>query len=202
MNGEISRAEFLSKGARGGAALLVAGTAVAALAPVAAADPLSDNDLAIARVLVAAELLGIDFYTQSIKANKLDKEDAKRFAQILSNEKEHYQSVAQILSGAGQVPATADDIDMAYPKGTFDSAASINKQAQTIETIMLGCYLGAVSGLAAAALVPGVSMIAASEAQHVGFFQGKLTGHPFGLAFPGPALNFDKATVALDKYQS
>ena len=41
------------------------------LTSTAAADPLSDNDLAIARVLVAAELLGIDFYTQSIDAKKL-----------------------------------------------------------------------------------------------------------------------------------
>jgi len=202
VNGEISRAEFLSKGARGGAALLVAGTAVAALAPVAAADPLSDNDLAIARVLVAAELLGIDFYTQSIKANKLDKEDAKRFAQILSNEKEHYQSVAQILSGAGQVPATADDIDMAYPKGTFDSAASINKQAQTIETIMLGCYLGAVAGFQAVGIAAGLATIGASEAQHVAFFQTMETGNPFALAFPGPPLDFANATKALDVYQT
>src|SRR5262249_21009908 len=133
VNPEISRAEFLSRGVKGGAALLAAGTAVAALAPVAAADPLSDNDLAISRVLGAAELLGIDFYTQSTKSGKLGKEDTKRFAQILANEQEHYQSVAQILSGAGQVPATALDIDMSYPKGTFDTAAAINKQAEKIE---------------------------------------------------------------------
>jgi hypothetical protein len=180
----------------------VAGTAVAALAPVAAADPLSDNDLAIARVLVAAELLGIDFYQQSLDAKKLDKDDTKRFAQILSNEKEHYQSVAQILSGAGQVPATSLDIDMSYPKGTFDSADSINKQAQEIETIMLGCCLGAVAGFQAVAIAAGVATIGASEAQHVAFFQTKLTGKPFALAFPGPPLNFDAATAALDKYQT
>ena len=202
VNGEISRAGFLSRGAMGGAALLAAGTAVAALAPVAAADLLSDNDLAIARVLVAAELLGIDFYQQSIDAKKLDKEDTKRFAQILSNEKEHYQSVAQILSGAGQVPATALDIDMSYPKGTFDSAESINKQAQAIESIMLGCYLGAVAGYQSIAIAAGLATIGASEAQHVAFFQTKLTGKPFALAFPGPPLGFDAATAALDVYQT
>lgn len=203
MNAEISRAAFLSRGARGGAALFVAGTAVTALAPVAAAaDPLSDNDLAIARVLVAAELLGIDFYQRSIAAKKLDKEDTKRFAQILANEKEHYQSVAEILSGAGQVPATALDIDMTYPKDTFTSAGSIAKQAQKIETIMLGCYLGAVAGFQAVRIAAGLATIGASEAQHQVFFQTKLTGNPFALAFPGPPLDFDEASKALDAYQT
>jgi hypothetical protein len=107
VNAEFSRADLLARGVKGGSALFIAGTAVAALAPVASAAPLSDNDLAIARVLVAAELLGIDFYQQSIAAKKLDKSDTKRFAQLLSNEKEHYDSVAGILTGAGQVPATA-----------------------------------------------------------------------------------------------
>ncbi len=202
MNAEISRAEFLSRGAKGGAVLLVAGSAVAALAPTATAAPLSDNDLAVARVLVAAELLGIDFYKQSIASEKLGKSDAKRFAQLLSNEQEHYQSVAGILSGAGQVPATELDIDMGYPNGTFDSAEAINKEASNIETIMLGCYLGAVVGFQASDLVPGLATIGASEAQHTSFFQGKLTGKPFGLAFPGPPLNFDLATKALDQYQT
>ena len=202
MSTEINRAQFLARGAKGGAALIVAGTTVGALASTAAADPLSDNDLAIARVLVAAELLGIDFYRQAIASKKLDKEDAKRFAQILSNEQEHYESVAQILSGAGQVPATALDIDMSYPKGTFDSAAAITKQAQKIETIMLGCHLGAVAGFQSIAIAAGLATIGASEAQHVAFFQTKLTGKPFALAFPGPPLNFDEATQALDPYQT
>jgi hypothetical protein len=172
------------------------------LAPSAVADPLSDNDLAIARVLVAAELLGIDFYTRSTASKKLTGKDQQRHQELLANEKEHYQSVGQILSGAGQPVTTADDIDTAYPDGTFDSAESITKRAQAIETIMLGCYLGAVVGFQASAIVPGLAMIAASEAQHLSFFQGTITGKPFGLAFPGPPLDFDQASAALDQYQT
>jgi hypothetical protein len=198
----VSRSDFLARGVKGGAALLVAGTAVAGLAPVASAAPLSDNDLAIARLLVAAELLAVDFYQQSIAAKKLDESDATRFAQILSNEKEHYDSVAGILAGAGQVPATALDIDMSYPKGTFGSAASINKQAQQIETIMLGCYLGAVAGFQAVSIAAGLATIGASEAQHMSFFTEKQTGKPFALAFPGPPLDFATATAALGVYQT
>ena len=110
--------------------------------------------------------------------------------------------MAQILTGAGQVPATALDIDMSYPKGTFASAASITKQAQEIETIMLGCYLGAVAGFQAVDIAAGLATIGASEAQHVSFFTEKQTGKPFALAFPGPPLSFDSATAALDVYQT
>ena len=198
----FSRAELFKKGATGGTALLAAGSAFAVLAPAAAADPLSDNDLALARILVATELLGIDFYTQATAAKKLDKRAQRRFGQALENEQEHYQSVAQILSGAGQVPATPDDIDMSYPRGTFDSSGAILKQGRQVENIMLGCYLGAIGAFLAPSLVPGLATIAASEAQHVSYFQAAFTGKPFALAFPGPPLNFDQATTALDKYQS
>jgi hypothetical protein len=179
-----------------------AGAAVTALAPTAAAAPLNDNDLAIARVLVAVELLGIDFYTQSTKAQKLSKQQQQRFLEALYNEQEHYQSVAAIISGAGQVPATALDIDMSYPNGTFDTSEAILKQGREIESIMLGCYLGAIAGFSDTNISAGLATIGASEAQHVGYFQELFTGKPFSLSFPGPPLGFDDATVALDKYQT
>ena len=91
---------------------------------------------------------------------------------------------------------------MSYPKSTFASAASITKRAQEIETIMLGCYLGAVAGFQAVDIPAGLATIGASEAQHVSFFTEKQTGKPFALAFPGPPLSFDSATAALDEYQS
>src|SRR3954447_25984586 len=113
----MSRAELVSRGVKGGAALLLAGSAASLVAPAAAADPLSDNDLAYVRLLVATELLGIDFYIRAIKANKLGSRGQKNLEAALLNEKEHYQSVAAILTGAGLVPAIASDIDFTYPKG-------------------------------------------------------------------------------------
>ena len=70
-----------------------------------------------------------------------------------SNEKEHYQSVAAILSGAGLVPLVAADVDFSYPKGSFDTAAAITKLAAQLETTFLGAYLGAAGGLQASSLV-------------------------------------------------
>ena len=42
------------------------------------------------------------------------------------------------MTGAGQVPATADDITFSYPKGSFDSQAAIMKLAESLEDLTLG----------------------------------------------------------------
>jgi len=198
---EITRAELFSRGAKRGAALLVAGSAVGVLAPSAAADPLSDNDLAYARLLVGVELLAIDFYTRAIDAKKLGAKGQKLLSAALRNEKEHYQSVAAILSGAGLLPAVTADFDFTYPKTAFASRASVAKLAGQLETTMLGAYLGAVSGMQSPALVGGIGRIAANEAQHLSVFQNMLFGRPINVSFPQP-LSIQQASDAMAAFIS
>jgi hypothetical protein len=58
----VSRGQFFSRGAKGGAAVLLAGSFAESLVDLAAAaDPVPDSDLAYARLLVAAEFLALDF---------------------------------------------------------------------------------------------------------------------------------------------
>jgi hypothetical protein len=57
----ISRAEPLSRGAKGGVGLLASGSIAGALTGSAAADTVPDGDLAHARLLVGAELLAAEF---------------------------------------------------------------------------------------------------------------------------------------------
>jgi len=198
---EITRAELFARGAKRGAALLVAGSAVGVLAPAAAADPLSDNDLAYARLLVGAELLAIDFYTRAIDAKKFGKKEQKLLNAALRNEKEHYQSVAAILTGAALVPAVTADFDFVYPKTAFASRVSIAKLAAQLETTMLGAYLGAVGGMQSQALVGGIGSIAANEAQHLSIFQNMLFGRPINLSFP-QSLSIQQASDAMDAFIS
>ncbi len=121
--------------------------AAGAVAGRASADTIPDGDLAYARLLVGAELLALDFHTLAIASKELNG-DALRYAKrALFNEEEHYKTVSEILSGAGQPPAVTADFDFAYPKGAFTSKASIAKLGVTLETIFLGAYLGAVDGL-------------------------------------------------------
>jgi hypothetical protein len=194
----ITRAQLLSRSAKGAAALLVAGSALS-LVEAAAADPLPVSDIAYARLLVGAELLGSDFYTQAIAAANTGATVTRYLKKAYANEQEHYQSVAGIVSGAGQTPAVSGDIDFSYPKGTFDSEASIVKFAQQLEATMLGAYLGAIGSMQTNALKTGLAQIAACEAQHSAYFTTASGGKAFSLSFP-PALPIDQASNALDAY--
>jgi rubrerythrin len=195
----ITRSQLLSRSARGGAALLVAGSALSQFVEAAAADPLPGSDLAYARLLVGAELLASDFYSQAIAAANTKPTVMKYLKRAYANEQEHYQSVAGIISGAGQTPAVSGDIDFSYPKGTFGTEKSILKFAQTLEGTILGTYVGAIGGMQTNALKTGLAQIAACEAQHSAYFNTVLGGRTFSLAFP-PALTIDQASNALDAY--
>ena len=199
MTVDLTRAGLFSKGAKAGAALLVAGSAASLVVPVAAADPLSDNDLAYIRLLVGTELLGIDFYTRALDAKKLGSKGQKNLSAALVNEKEHYQSVAAILSGAGLVPAVSSDVDFAYPKGSFDTAAAVTKLAAQLESAFLGAYLGAVGGMQSNALLGGMSRIAANQAQHLSVFQNMLFGKPINVSFP-PAMSIQAVSAVMDGF--
>src|SRR4051794_38047429 len=143
--------------------LLAAGAALA-VAPRAAADAIGDDDLAWLRLLVGTELFGGDFYANALTARKLA---AKHVRDALAAERQHYGLLAAQLSGAGATPATADDLDFAYPRGTFASAGSIAKQAVALESTFLGAYLGAVDGVQSPALKLPLARIAAAQAQHL-----------------------------------
>ena len=196
----LTRSQLLSRGARGGAALLVAGAALGRFADAAHADPLSDQDLAYARLLVAVELLCIDFYARALEANRFRTPMRKKLREAQAHEKAHYQSVAQILTGAGLTPAADGDIDFTYPDDAFESKGSIAKLGLELETVSVGAYLGAVASVQAKELVPQLARLAASEAQHLSAFAGVL-GRPFGNAFPAP-LPIDEVSEALDAFES
>jgi hypothetical protein len=195
----MTRGQLVSRSAKGGAAFLVAGSALSRFVEAAAADPLPGSDLAYARLLVGAELLASDFYTQAIAAANAKPTVVKYLKRAFVNEQEHYKSVAGIISGAGQTPAVAGDIDFSYPKGTFASQKAIVSFAQQLETTILGAYLGAIGGMQTNALKTGLAQIAACEAEHAAYFRTTHGGSTFNLSFP-PALTIDQASNALDAY--
>jgi Ferritin-like domain len=198
VSSQFSRAELVSRGVKGGAVLLLAGSAAGALAGSASA-ALPDNDLAYLRLLVAVELLGADFYGNATKAQPYGAFGSKALERALFNEGEHYTSLAGAVTAAGQTPATADDIDFAYPSGSFASTAAVTKLAVDLETIFLGAYLGAVDGVQTASLTLPLARIAANQAQHLTTFSELLGRPPFDLSFP-TALSIGDASDALDPF--
>lgn len=188
----------MSRGAKSSLALLVVGSS-GALAATARADVFSDNDLAYLRLLIGAELLGADFYANALKAQPFADVGQGYLKRALFNEGEHYTSLAGFLTGSNQVPATADDIDFAYPKGAFTSVAALTKLAIDLETLFLGSYLGAVDGVENSTLKQPLARIAANQAQHLSVFSGMLGRKGFDVSFPN-ALTIARATDGLAVY--
>ena len=179
--------------------MIVAGSAFGAFAETAAADPLSDTDLAFARLLVGAELLSIDFYVRALNAGRFRAVGHKYLDATFANELDHYRSVSAILSGAGYVPATAEDFQFTYPAGTFKTRLAIAQQGRSLETLFLGSYLGAVAAVQTQSLVQPLARIAASEAQHLSLWGYELGGRPLSSSFPKP-YTIDEVSAAMDAY--
>jgi len=202
MTARVSRGQLISRGAKGGAALLLAGSFAGSLVDsAAAADTVPDGDLAYARLLVGAELLGLDFYTRAIAARRLHGDALGSLKRARLNERTHYDKMSEILSGAGQTPAVASDFDFSYPKGAFASKSSIAKLGVRLEAAFMGAYLGAVEGLQTNVFKQPVAQIAANEAEHLSVFMLLSGRSPIGIALPRP-LTIDQASNALDVFTS
>ncbi len=201
MKAPLSRTQLISRGAKGGAAFLLTSSVAEAFTGSAAADTISEDDLAYARLLVGAELLALDFYVRAIGSKQFGRDASKSLKRARFNEQEHSRAVSAILSEAGQAPASAADFDFSYPKGTFASKASIAKLGVRLETAFLGAYLGAVDGLQTDVLKQPVARIAASEAEHLSLFRRLSGNDPIGISLPRP-LTIDEASDALDAFTS
>jgi rubrerythrin len=197
----MSRAALLRRGAVGGGAVLVSASGLAAVAPLARADTPPDADLAYLRLLIAAELLAVDFQSRALTTGKLRREDHSLIRRIRSDESDHYKRLARLLTAAGQTPATANDINFSYPKGSFHSQGSILALAGRLEHLMLGAYLGAVESVETPSLRLPIGQIAANEAQHQSALAA-LNGRPVvGKAF-APALQIAAVSNALGRFES
>jgi len=138
MTARVSRGQLISRGVKGGAALLLAGSCAGSLVDSAvAADTVPDSDLAYARLLVGAELLGLDFYTRAIASTRLRGGVLGSLKRARLNARAHYDKMSEVLSGAGQTPAVASDFDFSYPKGAFASKPSIAKLGVRLEAAFM-----------------------------------------------------------------
>jgi hypothetical protein len=120
---------------------------------------------------------------------------------MAADEKAHYSRLAQLVTAAGQPPATAADIDFTYPRGSFASQTSVLKLAAEVETLGLGAYVGAIESVETPELRLPIGQIAANEAQHAGALAALRGGAVIGRAF-APSLQIDAASAALGRFES
>jgi rubrerythrin len=192
---------LVRRGVVGGGALIVSASGLAVLPAVASADTLPDGDLAYLRLLIAAELLAVDFQTQALGSGKLKHAARTLLRRMRSDETAHYNSLAALMTAAGQVPATSADIDFSYPKGSFRTSLSITRLAARLERLLVGAYVGAVENVETAEVRLPIGQIAANEAQHAGALAALHGESVVGKAF-APAMSIGAVSNALDEFES
>ena len=194
-------AEGLSRGGVLRLALAGAGMATFRGPAAAVAAGVPDVDLSYLRVLAAAELLKTDFASTALASGKLGARSAVLIRRVRADDGAHYAGLAALLSGAGQTPAIAADIDFAYPPGSFGSQRSILSLAWKLGTLTLGAYLGAVENVLTASQRLPLGQIAANEAQQLSAL-ATVAGRPvIGGAFASSSA-IDAVSSALDEYES
>jgi len=155
-----TRAQFLTRGFRGGL-VLVAGGAVLGLAEGTALGA-ATSDADIAKLAATAELLAIDFYTRAISSGKLKGDELSYLAGAKENEVAHYAALKGVLKSA-----TPSGLKFKYPAGSFASRTSIGKLGEALETAFVGAYMGAVGSLQSDALKSVAAEIGACESRHL-----------------------------------
>jgi len=177
---ETTRATFLSRGARGGLALVAGGSLLAAASGSAFGAAQADTD--IASLAATAELLAIDFYSRAIRSGKLRGAEAVYLAAALQNERDHYRALAGVLG-----KAAPKNLRFRFPAGTFASAKSIGATGQALETAFVGAYLGAVTALKSNDLKGVAAQIGNNESRHLAVLSNIAAGTIVsGPSFPKP----------------
>jgi hypothetical protein len=191
---ELSRAQLLARGARGGVALVSGGAVLALAAPAAAADPPGEGDLAVVRLAASAELLAEAFYNGCITAKTFEPDERDYLVDARRNEREHYAALAAVLGTGAPV---ASDFQFAFPPRVFATRRSAAKLGAGLESAFVGAYLGAVQALQSAELRSVAAQIATSEAQHLSVMAGIAGRSPIGPSFPA-AFDVEQASAALE----
>jgi len=174
---ETTRATFLTRGAKGGLALVAGGSLLGLAEGTAIAAPAADAD--IAKLAATAELLAIDFYKRAIASRRFSGDELAYMRAALGNEQAHYRALAGVLKNAAP-----KNLSFKYPRGAFASAKSIGTLGQALETAFVGAYMGAVTALRSNELKGVAAQIGANESRHLSV----LTNIAAGAIVPAPAL--------------
>jgi hypothetical protein len=155
-----TRAQFLSRGAKGGFALVAGGLVLGVAEGTAFGAVTTDAD--IAKLAATAELLAIDFYSNAISSGKLKGDELAYLAGAKANEVAHYNALKGVLG-----KATPAGLKFKYPTGSFGSRHSIGALGTALETAFVGAYMGAVTAFKSNELKGVAAEIGACESRHL-----------------------------------
>jgi hypothetical protein len=189
MTGRLSRRSLLGVAA--------GGLALAAL-PVRPASAASDDELAYANFGLAAAYLAADFYGKALEADELGAGARRMLRRGRTAANLHARALSDLITGAGDTPATAEDFEFAWPGTAFATASNIRKTGLAILRGVLGAYQSAVASVSEPSYRVLYTSLVASVSEQIGQLAapGADEGlHPFPVA-----LDLEAASAALEGY--
>lgn len=183
----IDRRRFLFATATG---LLAVGTGVRSAAAA------TDDDLAYANFGLASSYLLADFYGRALQSGRLGSAALPTLRRGRSASTLQARALTDLLTGAGDTPATADDFTFEWPAATLATAAATRRTGLTVLNAVRGAYQTASATLSESSYRVLFASLAASVAEQAG-----------ALALPGAgvepfpaALGLEAASAALEDY--
>jgi hypothetical protein len=175
-----------------------AGTVGLALGPVGAptAAAATDDDLAYANFGLAASFLLAEYYTRVLRAGRLGPAARPALRRGRSASVLHARALTDVLTGAGDTPATAEDFEFAWPAAALATAAVTRRTGLTVLDVVRGAYQTASATLSESSYRVLFASLAASVAMQAGAL-----GSPGAAVEPFPgALDLEAASAALEAY--
>jgi hypothetical protein len=188
MSTRLSRRSLLGVAA-GGLALASVG-----VRPARAA---TDDELAYANFGLAAACLAADYYSQALEAGKLGAAARPTLRAGRAAALAQSRALGELITGAGDTPATAEDFEFVWPRNAFATAAGTRKTGLDVLRPTLGAY----QSPAAAVVMPSYRVLHASPGASLGQQIGALAGPVGERAEPFPtAMDLEAASAALESY--
>lgn len=157
-----------------------------------------DSDIKVANFALALEFLEQDFYGKALEADVLTGRARSYLQRAEDQENQHVVALTDVIQQYGGT--LAEKPQFAYPQGTFSSQASVVGQAQRLEAVTTGAYIGAVPEIQDPGVRSTPVSIAGVEDEHevaVNDLMGAVL--PDDVAFP-EGLTRDEVLTAVAPY--
>jgi hypothetical protein len=183
----LSRRRLLGAATGGGLALASVGVGVR---PAWAA---TDDELAYANFGLAASFLAADYYLRAAESGKLGAGARPTLRSNRAGSLAQARALGDLVTGAGDTPAAAEDFDFAWPTNAFATAANARRTGLAVLRTTLGAYQSAAAKVA----MPRYRVLYASLGRQIGAL-----ADPAGARLePCPvAMELEAASAALVSY--
>jgi hypothetical protein len=156
----------------------------------------TDDDLAYANFGLASSYLLADFYGRALQSGRLGPVARPTLRRGRTAANLQARALTDLLTGAGDTPATTEDFTFAWPTTALATAAATRRTGLTLLHAVRGAYQGAAATLSETSYRVLFASLAASVAEQAG-----------ALALPGAdvppfpvALDLEAASAALEVY--